>query len=1141
MSQSFQQILFSLTNSALRIAEYVDEPERMRTFLGDLGFDVPQGFALNEVGDAIGATLTLLEPYLHATDREPLSLEELANIATAVGQIILAVSRVDQTVRNDLPANYVTSSGIADRLPRRLLDWLVVKQLEERWPVLERGAVLLGVLERHQRDADPAVFQTAFTEVVVHWDRLLQLIIDPTVGIRQVYRWGQPDFEVAAFLRAAEGLLRSWNLPAQLRVSPNAAVDDLAVSIPLVTIHQDQTVVGASLHGAPPLATGGASGIRSRLTWSGQVAGGIDITPDLSLEVDIAGAPNGRFEATLYPNLLPQFQLVGTAASEGRFVLRIIKRSSQGHIPLLVVDEGLRIDVRELSVEVGVEAHADRGPDLFASLTLKQGRFAVSGGQSDGFLQSLLPDDGFTLLFDLMLGVSSERGLFLNVGGGLEATIPLHVKFGPLALDSLFLGLVGSNENIQLTAAISGSAALGPIGVAVERIGIGLVLNFQPGNLGPTDLRLGFKPPNGLGIAVDAGPISGGGFLFFDAPKGRYAGVLQIAIYDISVTAVGLLDTKDEAGHNLPAPGFSFLIIISVEFIPIQLGFGFTLNGVGGLAGIHRQVVTEALQSGLRQGILDHILFPQDPVRNAPQIISDLRTVFPVAVGRFVFGPMAKLGWGTPSIITAEIGIILELPDPFRIVLLGQAAAVLPEDAPVVRINVDVLGIIDFGRKMFSLDATIRDSFIGGFALSGDMAMRLGWGDRPNFALAVGGLNPNFNPPPNFPTLRRVMVSLGLGDNPRISIQGYTAITSNSIQFGALAELYAEAAGFSVCGYLGFDALIIFQPFFFRFDFRTGFTLRRGSSRIAGINIEGMLSGPSPFHLKGRGCIGILFFDVCVRFDETFGDRQRVELPAKDPWEQLQMAIADARNWSPQLPQRLFAGVSLKPTTDDTSLLFHHPMGRTTFQQKVIPLNKTLERFGEFAVAGANRFDIASVIVGDNAASNWDPIEDYMAPGLSEDLTDKQKITRDSYELEIVGFEAGSTRAEFGPGKTKVVEYEQRIVETPWRSLLLDRMYRLPRLYQMAMSAMSAKARSLQQRTGRLKFSAPIDKDRGASLADETWSIVEADTLTPAPRFAGAAMTKGQAFRTYDEHIKKHPADRAHLEVVSTFEVKEAV
>ena len=55
---------------------------------------------------------------------------------------------------------------------------------------------------------------------------------------------------------------------------------------------------------------------------------------------------------------------------------------------------------------------------------------------------------------------------------------------------------------------------------------------------------------------------------------------------------------------------------------------------------------TEALRSGLRNKTLDSILFPADPILNANKIISDSERVFPIEEGRFVVGPMAKLGWG---------------------------------------------------------------------------------------------------------------------------------------------------------------------------------------------------------------------------------------------------------------------------------------------------------------------------------------------------------------------------------------------------------------------------------------------------------------------------------------------------------------
>ena len=108
--------------------------------------------------------------------------------------------------------------------------------------------------------------------------------------------------------------------------------------------------------------------------------------------------------------------------------------------------------------------------------------------------------------------------------------------------------------------------------------------------------------------------------------------------------------------------GFSLLLLISAEgFAPIQLGLGFTLTGVGGLLGVNRSVWVDALRSGIKNGTLGSILFPPDPIRNAAQIVSDMRNVFPAVKDRTVLGPMAVIGWGNTD--DSDLGACVALGD----------------------------------------------------------------------------------------------------------------------------------------------------------------------------------------------------------------------------------------------------------------------------------------------------------------------------------------------------------------------------------------------------------------------------------------------------------------------------------------------
>src|SRR5262249_28521420 len=152
---------------------------------------------------------------------------------------------------------------------------------------------------------------------------------------------------------------------------------------------------------------------------------------------------------------------------------------------------------------------------------------------------------------------------------GLEATLPVNRSVGGLTLDEVVLGLKVS-DNAMLEALVSGSARLGPVAATITRCGVAFEIHLANGNVGPFTVSTAFRPPSGVGIQIDAGPVSGGGFVAIDTAAGRYSGALNLRIYDIAVSAFGVIDTKLPDGRK----GYSFVILISAEFTPIQLGLG---------------------------------------------------------------------------------------------------------------------------------------------------------------------------------------------------------------------------------------------------------------------------------------------------------------------------------------------------------------------------------------------------------------------------------------------------------------------------------------------------------------------------------------------------------------------------------------
>src|SRR5262249_7900358 len=166
------------------------------------------------------------------------------------------------------------------------------------------------------------------------------------------------------------------------------------------------------------------------------------------------------------------------------------------------------------------------------------------------------------------------------------------------------------------------------------------------------------------------------------------------------------------------------------------------------------------------------------------------------------------------------------------------------------------------------------------YPLAGDMAVRMSWGTDKNGLLTVGGFHPDYQPPPMaLPDLRRLSLQLLSGDNPRLLLETYFAVTSNTVQFGARLELYAAAGQFNVYGFLSFDVLFQFNPFHLTASVSAMLALRVGSSTIAGITLSLTLDGPTPWHAHGTASFKLCWFiTIKVRFDKTFGEERDTRL-----------------------------------------------------------------------------------------------------------------------------------------------------------------------------------------------------------------------------------------------------------------------
>ncbi len=615
----------------------------------------------------------------------------------------------------------------------------------------------------------------------------------------------------------------------------------------------------------------------------------------------------------------------------------------------------------------------------------------AAGVVSDAFVAQLLPGAGKA---PSNLGISIDTVKGLTFGAGVRHRIALPGKIDlpgidfrdfaiELPLKSELSGTSSPNA-LELTATIAG--ALGPIKAVVDGTGLQLVLDtdaIASGHGAPASIEA--KPPTGAGLTVDVGPVKGGGYVSHSGHD--YGGALDLAIGPIEIKAVGLISTDP----------FSMVLVLSVEFLPgIQLSFGFTLNGVGGLVALERTVSLEALRAGLHSHSLDSLLFPPDPVSAAPHILNALRADFPPDQGSFVVGPMVELGWGTPiSYVTAKVGVLLALPDP-KIIIIGSVRVALPAPAaPIIDLRADLYGEITPEHILLLVSV---EGKAAGFTLTGDFGLLIGFGDDPEFAISAGGFHPHYKPPAELVGMRRVTVDMSPPALLTMRADAYFALTSNSFQLGAHVQLRADVGPVGAEGHLGFDAIVRWAPrFSFEIDLDAGITLYAFGMSFASIDLHLSLSGPGPWSAHGTASISLFFFDIDFEVGPiTWGQGDNPPPDSVSPVDLVYDALADAGAWHPVAPDQGDRVAGLRDVKVADAILVH-PLGGFEVRQRAVPLETDIDCVGSHPVSEP-RVNLGAPQVNGHAVDAVSATTDRFAPGQYLKLSDDQKLSTPAFE-----------------------------------------------------------------------------------------------------------------------------------------------
>ena len=1059
----------SLINSALDELEKAFAP-----ILGAAGSTFNQEKLLAELGYAPDSVVTtslttaltsISDTYaaVQAAVQQPAaSLADLQAQATHFLTLIDSLNGL-ATLLNQLGG----AGGVAD-LAQELVGHLFGLYLKYHHSKLYELLVLLELVEDPVETQPAAIVQNAAGEVVryqyrpykLHFDRISTLLTDPKAYFKSVYYpLGLPNRAEAH--RVADKLFpRLGNFLATLGFETVYGFRDYGyLDYGAVSNELMQHMLTVQLNS--PKRSGTYFGFTLALSSAQDGNLGLVVAPFGAVHYE---GDFGRWvvEVVLTATLDglsigPQGVLLSDPQASFSATARVERRADEaGNAFLFGAPEGTYLSIGQVSFQAGVQTSggkADYG--LLAKAT--QAKFVLRSEEGDGFLSSIIPAAGVSGAFDLGLGWSKTKGFYLLGGAALKAhyTITNTVADKLLVIRGVDVGLMASADKLSLTTTASGRVKLGPVAAELTDIGARMVITFPSsgGNLGVANADVQFKYPAGVGVTVDSDLVTGGGYLFLDPANHQYAGIASLQIQagtkKIDLNALGLLQTQ--LPNNPDA--YSLLLLITATFAPIQLGLGFTLNGVGGLVGINRAANTDYLRGLVRAGGLSQLLFPANVLDNPAATLAVVDTAFPATEGRYIIGLMAQLGWGVPSsIITLDVALLVELPAPIQIVLLGVLQAILPsqnnssqdnssQDDGVLKLRADFLGVVDFGAKKASFDATLSHSHILQFALTGDMAFRLYQGSNPLFVITAGGFHPNFQPPAgaNLTGLRRLTLALTKSDDLRLTLASYFAVTSNTVQFGSHLDLYLRLRlGLYVEGHFGFDVLFQFSPFHVLAHVEAGVAIKRNNSELLSLHLSLDVSGPGPWHIWGEASFRIFFVKISVNVNATIGDTATESkiLPPNvhDP---LAAALQAPASWEVEAPTSgLPGGVALRPATATTGQLFLDPRGTLVLRQRVVPLGLTIQKYGSGTAkpTGGTHFELTAVKVGEatySTAANLETVRDFFAPDQFRVLTDAQKLSFPSFQLLPNGLRiSGLSGLQGAPTATRrVVTYERLLLD----------------------------------------------------------------------------------------------------------------
>ena len=384
--------------------------------------------------------------------------------------------------------------------------------------------------------------------------------------------------------------------------------------------------------------------------------------------------------------------------------------------------------------------------------------------------------------------------------------IPVHASFGPIYIDQIDLALAGTTS---VSIGIDGSVQINGLTVGLDELAVVIPIAHvgQPGDWS-LDLQ-------GLAVGFDSGPVEiAGGLRKNPGPPIEYDGMLSATIGGIGLTIVGAYSRPSDAQGGYT----SLFMFVS---LPLPLGgppFAF-ITGLGGGFGYNRELLVpndlNQIDSFVLVAAIDDDSLANDPLG----ALMRMSTQIPARRGAFWIAAGVRLT--SFALINSVVVVSIALDRGIDIEILGVSRMALPtESTALVSVELALRACFNSAEQMLAVQAQLTDNsylFSRDCQLTGGFAIVV-WYGAGQFVVTLGGYNPVFSKPPQFPDVPRLGFHWGIGSLIVIKGGAYFALTNSCVMAGGSLSATASIGPVSAWFDAYVDFLVSWDPFAYEFD-----------------------------------------------------------------------------------------------------------------------------------------------------------------------------------------------------------------------------------------------------------------------------------------------------------------------------------